>query len=127
LYYICQYHSSMSGILNIVESIKGYTGSQGDTGYIGSQGDTGYIGSQGYTGSQGESTFTWGATVPVNPTVGDRWYDTKRGLLVVYVNDGDSVQWVEVSANGFLGQTGYTGSEGTVGKSIAMAIVFGGS
>ena len=85
---------------------QGFTGSQGDLGYAGSQGDL------GYTGSQGESTFTWGPTAPVNPAVGDRWYDTKRGFLVVYVDDGDSLQWVEVSASGFLGQQGYTGSGG---------------
>jgi len=35
LYYICQYHESMVGILNIVDSIKGYTGSDG-IGYTGS-------------------------------------------------------------------------------------------
>jgi hypothetical protein len=106
----------------------------GETGYTGSQGDL------GYTGSQGESTFTWGDTAPVNPEIGDRWYDTKRGFLVVYVDDGDSLQWVEVSASGFMGQQGdmgqqgYTGSAGepgqsgtTLGKAIAMTIIFGGS
>jgi hypothetical protein len=35
LYYICQYHESMVGILNTVDSIKGYTGSDG-IGYTGS-------------------------------------------------------------------------------------------
>lgn len=87
----------------------GYTGSQGDIGYSGSQGDTGYV------GSQGESTFTWGNTAPVNPAVGDRWYDTVTSCLTVYVDDGDSQQWVEVAASGFLGQTGYTGSQGESG------------
>jgi hypothetical protein len=32
---------------------------------------------------------------------------------VVWTNDGDSNQWVEVAGTGFLGQTGYTGSVGT--------------
>lgn len=74
----------------------------------------GYTGSQGYTGSEGESSFTWGDTPPANPDIGARWYDTKRGYLVVYVDDGDSQQWVEVSASGFLGQQGEKGYTGSV-------------
>ena len=100
-------------------------GDVGPTGFTGSQGDTGYTGSQGYTGSVGESTFTWGPTPPLNPDIGARWYDTTEGVLTVYVDDGDSQQWVEVNASGFLGQTGYTGSASSIGKSIAMTIVFG--
>jgi hypothetical protein len=89
----------------------GSTGTQGTIGYTGSVG-AGYAGSTGYTGSQGESSFTWGTTPPGSPAVGDRWYDTNKSKLVVYVNDGDSTQWVEVAASGFLGQSGYTGSAG---------------
>lgn len=84
------------------------------TGYTGSRGDTGYAGSEGYTGSVGESTFTWGATPPENPDIGARWYDTITGCMTVYVDDGDSQQWVEVAASGFVGQPGYTGSSGGV-------------
>ena len=72
----------------------------------------GYAGSQGYTGSKGESSFTYGPTAPVNPTVGDRWYDSLEGAELVYTDDGTSTQWVEIAASGFLGQTGYTGSGG---------------
>ena len=100
-------------------------GDVGPTGFTGSQGETGYTGSEGYTGSVGESTFTWGPTPPLNPDIGARWYDTTEGVLTVYVDDGDSQQWVEVNASGFLGQTGYTGSASSIGKSIAMTIVFG--
>lgn len=81
---------------------------------------------RGFVGSKGESSFTWGPTPPPNPVVGDRWFDTIEGGLAVYTDDGNSLQWVEVSASGFVGQTGYTGSEGSVGRSIAMTIVFGG-
>jgi hypothetical protein len=80
----------------------------GETGYTGSQGDL------GYTGSQGESSFTWGDTAPVSPVVGDRWFDTVTGALTVYTDDGDTTQWVEVAASGFIGATGYTGSSGGV-------------
>jgi hypothetical protein len=36
-------------------------------------------------------------TAPKNPTPGDQWYDTNTGALLVYVNDGTTSQWVEVS------------------------------
>jgi hypothetical protein len=36
------------------------------------------------------------ATAPSNPLQGDLWYDTNAGAFAVYVNDGNSSQWVEV-------------------------------
>jgi hypothetical protein len=132
-----------------IKGETGYTGSQGDIGFTGSQGiqgppgtdgtsgtsgDVGFTGSQGdigYTGSKGESSFTWGPTPPSNPEVGDRWYDTNKSKLVVYVDDGDSLQWVETAASGFLGRTGYTGSAGTGGgggstaASVGYSLIFG--
>ena len=78
-------------------------------------GDKGDI---GYTGSKGDSSFTFGPTPPPDPEIGARWYDTERGLLVVYVDDGDSFQWVEMGATGFLGRTGYTGSAGNLTADI---------
>jgi hypothetical protein len=107
------------------DGATGFTGSQGDLGYTGSAGTDGVIGSDGadgatgftgsqgdigYTGSLGESSFTYGPDAPLNPAVGDRWYDSIDGAALVYTNDGDSFQWVEVAASGFLGRTGYTGS-----------------
>jgi hypothetical protein len=44
--------------------------------------------------------------------VGDRWYDSNNGVEIVWTYDGDSYQWVEIAASGYLGQTGYTGSSG---------------
>jgi hypothetical protein len=81
-------------------------------------GDKGDI---GYTGSKGDSSFTFGPTPPPNPEIGARWYDTERGLLVVYVDDGDSLQWVEMGATGFLGRTGYTGSAGNLTADITTS------
>ena len=86
----------------------------GETGPIGYTGSAGFTGSVGFVGSRGESTFTWGDTAPENPDIGARWYDTITGCMTVYVDDGDSQQWAEVNATGFLGQTGYTGSSGGV-------------
>jgi hypothetical protein len=69
----------------------------------------------GYTGSKGESSYTTSDTPPVNPVVGDRWFNTVYGIELVWTNDGDSTQWVEIAASGYLGLTGYTGSQGIPG------------
>lgn len=88
----------------------GYTGSFGITGYTGS---LGYTGSFGYSGSQGaNSLYTTSNTAPSTPTSGDRWFNTDIGAEFVYTYDGDSSQWVEIAASGFIGQSGYTGSAG---------------
>jgi hypothetical protein len=47
--------------------------------------------------------------------------------MYIYYDDGDTQQWVSTTQQGATGYTGYTGSSGTTtGKSIAMALVFGG-
>jgi hypothetical protein len=46
--------------------------------------------------------------------VGDRWFNATDGVEVVWTDDGTSTQWVEISASGFTGQTGYTGSASVV-------------
>ena len=134
LYYICQYHSSMSGILNIVESINGYTGSQGDTGYIGSQGYTGSVGELGYTGSQGDQgnpgdpgftgsrgddgtsitirgTFATVANLPDDSSgfVGDAYVIVETGEIWVW----DGSNWN--NGGRFVGYTGSQGVSGPIG------------
>lgn len=74
----------------------------------------GYSGSAGYTGSTGESSFLLGPSPPELPVIGDRWFDTESGCLLVWTDDTDSQQWVEVAASGYRGPNGYTGSRGTV-------------
>jgi len=66
----------------------------------------------GFTGSKGESSYTYSDTPPVNPVVGDRWYNTVDAVEVVWTSDGTNLNWIDISAGGFLGQTGYTGSSG---------------
>jgi len=95
-----------------VGRVLGYTGSQGEVGFQGSTGYTGsegYVGSRGYDGSQGESSFVYDDTPPLDPQPGDRWFDAVTGAELVWTYDGDSGQWVEVTASGFVG---YTGSQG---------------
>jgi hypothetical protein len=121
----------------------GFAGSQGEFGYTGSAGlgilSTEIVDNElvitfddssqqnlgrvvGYTGSGGSGSgngaqFYIGSTAPLNPNIGDTWFDTIRGVLTIYVDDGNSQQWVEVSASGYQGPTGYTGSQGNVGVS----------
>ena len=52
---------------------------------------------QGVWASAGASGYTASATAPVSPTPGDHWYDLTTGILAIYVNDGNSSQWVQVA------------------------------
>jgi hypothetical protein len=72
---------------------------------------TGIVTSGGGSGSQFYST----ENPPIGAVQGDFWFDTTRAVLAVYIDDGDSLQWVEVSASGYegpQGPIGYTGSAG---------------
>jgi hypothetical protein len=71
----------------------------------------------GGTGSGSGGGVTVDSTAPGAPANGDMWFDTTVGALYVYVNDGDTSQWVEPGSS--------TGSTMTMGKAIAAAIVFG--
>jgi len=72
------------------------------------------------TSSGGGASVTVSATAPSSPTAGDLWWNSNLGSLYVYYNDGDSSQWVVASPT--LPAINTT----TVGKSIAIAMVFGG-
>jgi len=39
--------------------------------------------------------FTSSSSAPSSPSEGDRWYYTDDGVLLTYVNDGSSSQWVQ--------------------------------
>jgi hypothetical protein len=59
------------------------------------------------------------ATAPTDPVNGEIWFDTTLGIFFIYVDDGDTSQWMEPGAS--------TGDPDpmTMGKAIAAAIVFG--
>jgi hypothetical protein len=40
------------------------------------------------------------ATAPVGAKPGDLWYDLNTGTLAIYINDGNSSQWVQVGLGG---------------------------
>ena len=50
--------------------------------------------------------FTYSSSAPSTPAVGDRWIDADTGKEYVYINDGDSSQWIQpVASNGLVGVT----------------------
>lgn len=53
----------------------------------------------GGTGSGGGGV-TISATAPGAPNSGDLWYDTTDGIFYLYLNDGSSSQWIDLSAGG---------------------------
>jgi hypothetical protein len=67
----------------------------GPEGYWDLLASAGASGVNGSTGATGPGKFTYGNTAPVGPVPGDRWLDTDLMIDLIYVNDGDSGQWVE--------------------------------
>ena len=99
----------MAQFSNRVEiSRGGPQGPQGPTGPAGPAG--GPTGATGPTGASGafETTF------PENPSVGQVWADLESGKFYLYINDGDSNQWVQV-ATAPQGPTGPQGIQGVTG------------
>jgi len=79
----------------------GATGPQGPTGATGSQGpqgiqgNTGATGPQGATGPAGPATYaSIGTTAPATPAVGQLWWRSDTGRLMIWYDDGNSQQWV---------------------------------
>jgi hypothetical protein len=105
---------------------KGSAGPTGATGGIGPTGSTG-IGITGATGPTGTS-FTYyiqNPPSPSSPSTGDRWYDLSTGIEYVYIDDGNTSQWVTPNggggggsggSSGVTGPTGATGPTGTTGN-----------
>jgi hypothetical protein len=52
------------------------------------------------------SGFTYTASAPASPSIGDRWMDSDTGKEYIYISDGDSSQWIQpVASNGLVGIT----------------------
>jgi len=118
---------SNTGVQSINGSIGAVGISAGSNITISFSGNTYTIAS---TASGSGSGFTYAASAPGSPTVGDRWIDSDTGKEYVYINDGSSSQWMEpVSSNGLTGIT-YDSSTNTIQfnskitSSNLMSIVF---
>ena len=97
------------------DGIQGLQGNQGVQGLLGFQGIQG----QAVQGIQGGQAFvTYGVTPPVAPAIGDRWIDAGSGSEYTWVFDGNSYQWVELSASGFSGVQGLQGPAGAGSQGI---------
>ena len=44
--------------------------------------------------------FTYNTTAPSGATLGDRWMDSDNGIEYIYINDGNSNQWVQPTNTG---------------------------
>jgi hypothetical protein len=126
----------LSAYLNIVVDtssgngelwIKTQDGSWENRGLVSVQGVQGLQGLQGLQGPQGlqgiigpEYELTIGPTPPPDPKIGDQWFDTTSAVLYTWLDDGDSVQWVEVisSLQGIQGPQGPQGPQGLQGSTV---------
>ena len=132
LYYRCQYHSGMGGQVTIKNltpndlegptgptgadgsnGVTGPTGADGSAGSDGVTGPTGPTGPQGDDGATGAVDLSYTGGVPAGASAGDLWFDSDAGVFSVYIDDGDSQQWVELAGKqGVTGPTGPAGSGG---------------
>lgn len=48
----------------------------------------------------GGGSVTVGSTAPSSPSSGDLWYDTANAIFYLYVDDGNSQQWIETGRAG---------------------------
>ena len=74
---------------------------------------------QSQTASAGNYYVQDETTPPTGANNGDRWYDLSSGLEYVWINDGDSSQWVSPAA---IGPQGTTGPQGSVGPQGATGV-----
>jgi hypothetical protein len=49
----------------------------------------------GSGGGGGSTTVSVGSSLPTSPSSGNLWLNTNNGSLYVYINDGDSNQWIQ--------------------------------
>jgi hypothetical protein len=68
----------------------------------------------GYRGSAGEIPLTFDNLPPLNPRIGERWFNNEDGVELIWTDDGIKQQWVEIAALGIIGPQGYTGSAASI-------------
>lgn len=107
----------MAQFSNRVEISRG--GPQGPLGPTGPAGPAG--GPTGPTGATGPAG-AFETTFPTEPYIGQVWADLESGKFYLYVNDGDSNQWVQVATapQGPTGPQGLVGPTGPTGPTRAI-------
>ena len=88
------------GIVTITATGSGTVGNTGATGPQGPQGNTGATGPAGAAGAGG--TYYYQLNAPTDPgiTMGFRWMASDTGIEYVYINDGNTNQWVQPTNTG---------------------------
>jgi hypothetical protein len=77
------------------QGATGATGAQGPIGTTGPAGPTGATGAPGPQGPAGPATYAAiGTTAPATPAVGQLWWRSDTGRLMLWYDDGTSQQWV---------------------------------
>ena len=61
------------------------------------------LGISGGSGGASGASVDVGENAPTEPTAGNLWLNTSNGKLYIYVNDGDSSQWIQPAAPTFSG------------------------
>ena len=108
---------------------QGPAGPAGPTGPAGPAGATGVDGANGATGPQGPTgpyPFYYQSLAPTGSiTTGSFWFDSDLGRLYVYVDDGNTTQWVTPTAvigpagpQGPIGPTGPAGGGGSTSSIV---------
>jgi hypothetical protein len=100
-------YSSGTSTLNLVN----YTG--------GTVSITGFTSGGG--GSSNLQYYITGSTPSGTIHSGDRWFDTSSGYELVYINDGNSNQWVQPNNNGQVTVYMSTGSTSTSGDYLPLS------
>jgi hypothetical protein len=81
-----------------------------------------------FQGPSSGLVYTMSITPPINPTPGDMWFDSNNAALLIYINDGTSSQWVEISNNSISGlnevKTAPTIASGVLALNCALGNVF---
>ncbi len=70
--------------------------------------------------SGGGAGLAIGDTPPASPGLFPFWFDTVRGMLMVWYNDGNSIQWIP-SATGASGPPGPAGNGTLNGARVPLA------
>jgi hypothetical protein len=65
----------------------------------------------GYSYVQSESLYG----EPINPTVGETWFDPDVGRTYLRYDDGTSILWIQTAGGGIPGETGPAGPQGAPG------------
>jgi hypothetical protein len=103
----------------------GSSGEQGPTGPIGTTGVQGSTGPQGITGSNLPFYYSTSAPTASSLTAGSRWFHSETGVEYVYIDDGDSLQWVQPTSTIAGSLNYYTSTITSSSQSISIYSQYG--